>query len=165
MFSLLIKKKLKDTSNRNAGQERVANCIESVCIRLQQRWAHFMQRQTERLSPSEKLIILSLFCLTTASLSLYLIASSVSGRREYSFTVTHLKRSPFAGMSGNENIKAIGIVTKAEYEKIHRFGIYMDSLARSTSGKKHYDSILTKSPGLMDSVILVENIYQSQIKK
>lgn len=165
MFSLFIKKNLKDIGNRNAAQERVANCIVSVCIRLQQRWADFMQRQTERLSCNGKLIILSLFCLTTGSLSLYLIASSVSSRRAYSFTATHLKRSPFAGRSGDENIKAIGIVTKAEYEKIHRFGMYMDRLARSPFGKKHYDSILTRNPGLMDSVLLIESIYQSQIKK
>ena len=165
MLSLFIKKKLKDTGNRNAAQERVANHIVSVCIRLQQKWADFMQHHTERLTRNGKLIILCLFCLTTGSLSLYLIASNVMNRRASSFDMAHLKISPFVGKSGDENTKAVVVISKPEYEKIQRFRMYMDSLARSPFGKKRYNNILGLRPGLMDSILLIENIYQSQSKK
>lgn len=65
----------------------------------------------------------------------------------------------------DEKIRATSIVAKEEYEKIQRFRQYMDSLERSPSGKKLYNSILINRPGLLDSIILIENIYQSQIKK
>jgi len=165
MLSLFRKKKTKNVGKENIAQERLANNIVSACIRLQQRWANFMQRYTERLSRNGKLIALSLFCLTAGSLSIYFIASSMTSRKVSSFTVVHLTKPPYAGKSGDESTKALIIVSKAEYEKIQRFRRYMDSLARSPSDKKVYDSILIHRPGLMDSVLLIETIYLSQNKK
>jgi hypothetical protein len=165
MLSLFRKKKTKSAVKENVAQERLANNIVYTCIRLQQRWANFMQRYTERLSHNGKLIALSLFCLIAGSLSVYLIANSIMSRKASSFTVTPLKKPPYTNKSGDENTKALEIVSKAEYEKIQRFRYYMDSLVRSPSGKNLYDSILINRPGLMDSILFLENIYQSQNKK
>ena len=165
MLSLFTKRKTQSPVKENPAQERLASSIVSACIRFQQRWADFMQCHTERLSRNGKLIVLSLFCLTAGSLSIYLIASSVTSRKASSFAVIHLKKLPYTVKSGDENTKALVIVSKAEYERIQRFRFYMDSLARSPSGKQLHDSILIHRPGLMDSILLIENIYQSQIKK
>lgn len=165
MLSLFRKRKAHGSLKENAAQERLANSIVSACIRFQQRWADFMQRHTERLSRNGKLIILSLFCLTAGSLSVYFIWSSVTSHKASSIPVIHLKKPPYALKSGDEDTKAWVIVSKAEYEKIQRFRFYMDSLARSPSGKHIYDSILSRRPGLMDSIFFIENIYQSQNKK
>jgi hypothetical protein len=165
MLSLFRKKKPYGLLKENAAQERFANNIVSACIRFQQRWADFMQRHTERLSRNGKLITLSLFCLTTGSLSIYLIASSVTMGKGSVFTVIHLKKLPNAIKSGDENTKASLIATKDGFERIQRFRLYMDSLAGSPSGKKLYDSILGQRPGLMDSLFLIEKIYQSHNKK
>jgi len=134
MLVIFNKKKNPGSIKENAAQERLANSIVSACMRFQQGWADFMQRYTERLSRNAKLIVLSLFCLTAVSLSVYLIASSVMSRKASSFTVIHLKKSPYAVKSGDENTKALVIVSNDEYEKIQRFRFYMDSLARSPSG-------------------------------
>ncbi len=56
-------------------------------------------------------------------------------------------------------------ISEGENEKMQNFRNHMDSLAKTPSGKKMYDAILIDRPGLMDSVILIENIYQSQINK
>ena len=165
MLSLFTKRKTQSPVKENPAQERLASSIVSACISLQQKWADFMQRHTERLSRKGKLVILSLFCMIAASLSIYLIASSVTSRKASSFAVIHLKKLPYTVKSGDENTKALVIVSKAEYERIQRFRFYMDSLARSPSGKQLHDSILIHRPGLMDSILLIENIYQSQIKK
>ncbi len=165
MLSLFKKRKTHVAVKKNAAQEKVANSIVTACIRMQKKWADFMQHYTERLSRNGKLIMFCVFCLLGGSLSLYLIASSIMRGSASSFTITHFKATPFKGKSGDENTKAFVIVTKAEYEKIQHFRFYMDSLASSTPGKKVYDSILNQRPGLMDSVLLIENIYQSQNKK
>ncbi len=159
------KKKIRNALKENPAQEKIANCIVSVCILFQKKWADLMQHYTERLPRNGKLIMFSLFCIIGGSLSLYLIASSMMHGSASSFTVTQFKATPFAGKSGDENIKADIIVTKIEYKKIQHFRLYMDSLARSPSGKKVYDSILINRPGLMDSVLFIENIFQSQNKK
>ncbi len=146
-------------------QERLVEDIVSACFRFQRKWADFMQRHTERFSRNGKLILLSLFCLAAASLSIYFITSGVTSRKASSFTVIHLKKPPYAVKAGDEYTKALVIVSNDEYEKIQRFRLYMDSLARSPSGKKLHDSILSQRPGLIDSILLIEKIYQSQNKK
>lgn len=165
MLSLFRKRKTHGSATENVAQEKLANNIVSACFRFQRKWADFMQRHTERLSRKGKLNILCLFCVAAASLSIYFIASSVTNRKASSFTVIHLKKPPYAVNAGDENTKAFIIISEDEYKKIHRFRYYMDSLARSPSGKQLYESILSQRPGLMDSILLIENIYQSQNKK
>lgn len=162
MLSLFRKRKSESSIKKNDTQERLANSIVSACIRIQQKWADFMQRHTERFSRNGKLIILSFFCLSAGGLSLYLIGSSVSSRKASSITVIHLKKPSYAGKSGDENTKALVLVSKTEYEKVQRFRHYMDSLTRSPSGKILYDSILIHRPGLMDSVMIIEELYKAK---
>lgn len=165
MLSLFRKNKTHGSSTENEAQERLANDIVSACFRFQRKWADFMQRHTERFSRNGKLVILSLFCVVAASLSIYLIASGVTSREASSFTVIHFKKPRYAVKTGDENTKALVIVSNDEYKKIQRFRLYMDSLARSPSGKKLHDSILRQRPGLIDSILLTEKINQSQNKK
>lgn len=164
MLSLLRKKKVHDAVKENATQERTANRIVSACILFQKKWADRMQCYTESLSGNGKLIMFSLICLLGGSLSLYWIVSSIT-HQPVSFTITQFKAVPFARKSGDENTKAVIIVTKADYKKMQHFRYYMDSLFGSASGKKTYDSILQQRPGLMDSIVLLENIYHLQSSK
>ena len=165
MLSLFIIKKKQKQVIQNNNQERVANRIVIKCIRLQQQWAAFMQHHTDRLPLKAKVFMLFIFCLCAGGCSFLLIARSLMSNHAVSLRVTRIKTSAHIGEAGDERIKATLIVTKAEYYKIHRFSLYMDSLKRSASGKKHYDGILSGRPGLLDSINLIENIYQSQTKK
>ncbi|MCW3106875.1 MAG: hypothetical protein JWQ09_1381, partial [Segetibacter sp.] len=53
-------------------------------------------------------------------------------------------------------------ISKKEFEKIKKFKSYLDSLTKSKSGKRIHDSITANRPGLIDSLSIVENLYQSQ---
>lgn len=161
----LFKNKTKTTSAAgNIASDRMAKNIVVWCIKQQQRWAAFMQRRMERLSGKGKLIALLLFCLIAGSLSIYLIASSLIGKPFVSISVSHIKTPLHTNRSGDENTRSGIVVSKQEYQRIERFRHYMDSLARSPSGRPLYDSILKQRRGLMDSVAFIENLYQSQTK-
>ncbi len=54
---------------------------------------------------------------------------------------------------------------KAILERIHRYYLYLDSLSQSPSGHGFYDSLVHARPGLPDSLLMIENIYQSLQKK
>jgi hypothetical protein len=41
----------------------------------------------------------------------------------------------------------------------------MDSLKSDITGKSVYDSLLRARPGLMDSIRLMENYYESNVKQ
>lgn len=124
-----------------------------------------MQKQTERLSGNGKMVMLVLFCLITGSLSIYLFASNLIGKPSTAIPMTHIKPSLSSGKSGDENTKSSVSITKHEYQRIKSFRDYMDSLARSPSGKLVYQDIIAHRPGLMDSIALVEKIYQLQSRK
>jgi hypothetical protein len=68
------------------------------------------------------------------------------------------KRAPRQNV--HKNIKfSIG---KEEFQRIENFKIYLDSLVESKAGKRIYDSVIAHRPGLIDSLSILENVYQSQ---
>lgn len=165
MLSLFRNKIKQKNIREDISQDKNAKIIVDKFLRLQQQWATFMQQHIERLSIKSKVIVLVFFCLGGAGFSFLLIAKSFMGNNKTSFRVARIQNAEHIGKSGEEKILATSIVTKQEHEKIQSFRQYMDSLSRSPLGKRTYDSILITRPGLMDSVIVIENIYQSQIKK
>ncbi len=165
MLSLFRKNKKQKAVVENTAQDRIAKNIVGKLLHLQQDWAAFMQRHTERLSVKWKVIILFLFCLYSGWLSILFIADSLSNNNAVSIHLVQFKTPQHIGKSWGEKNRAITIVSERENEKIRDFRNYMDSLARTPSGKKIYDDILIYRPGIMDSLILIENIYQSQINK
>lgn len=84
-------------------------------------------------------------------------------KNRITFNVTQFKSAHLLKV-GDELNKPPAIITKEEFKKIEHFKKYTDSLAGSPAGKEIYDSILISRPGLIDSIILLENIYHSQIK-
>ncbi|ULT42924.1 hypothetical protein KRR40_05095 [Niabella defluvii] len=85
------------------------------------------------------------------------------GQKDNSITITPIKKPKHATETGETKTDAAE-VSEAEYSRIKNFRVYMDSLARSPSGKALYDSINNHRPGLMDSVRFIENYYQ-QLKQ
>ena len=164
MLSKFRNKNKTQSAAFNKVQDRIAKNIVEWCILLQQRWATFMQSRMERLSGNGKLIVLSLFCFIAGGLSIYFIANSLIGSPSIAIRTSRIVVPLNAVRSLENNLKSANVITKQEYNQIVYFTHYMDSLARSPSGKLIYDSILKQRPGLKDSASFVENIYQSQNK-
>ncbi len=146
----------------NDVQDRIANSMVHKCIRAQERCATYMQHQTEKLSSRIKKLLLVMFFLSSGGYSLYLIAESLKSHKGKFFSVTPIKVPEYMDKAGDENTKAPVIVSKDEYERIHRFKLFMDSLAKNSSGKRLYDSILFSRPGLMDSLMMIQEMYKSK---
>ena len=164
MLSLFNKKKAQTPPVLNSAKDRMAKHFVAWWMRLQQRWATFMQKQTERLSGNGKRIVFSLFCLVAVSLSTYLIATSLMGYSSVSIKISSIKTPLYSARSVERDTKSLIIITRKEYQRIEHFRHYMDSLAACSSGKPMYDSILKQRSGLMDSLAFIEYIYQSQTK-
>ncbi|WP_423147792.1 hypothetical protein [Rubrolithibacter danxiaensis] len=160
---------ISNKKNRNAiGQKDVQDKIEGSilreCMRMQAGWAAWMQRKTERLSVKVKVVMLLLFCFFASTYSIYLISDSLLGKYTLSFEIASIKKPGYAQLPGDENTKASIVINEDAYQKIHHFKAYLDNLSNSPLGKERYDSIVKHNPDLMDSIKLIENIYQSQNK-
>lgn len=127
--------------------------------RIQGGWANWMMKRTANFSRPTWFVLLILFVLITGTYSIYLAVSAFTGKKGNSIAITPIKKPKHATETGEANAGP-AVVSEAEYNRIKRFRLYMDSLARSPSGKHLYDSINHHRPGLMDSVRFIENYYQ-----
>lgn len=131
--------------------------VQAGCKYLQSSWADWMRRNTEKISRRTWMVLLILFVLLTGSYNVYCLINAFTGRG-YSITVTPIQKPKYA--TKKEPYKAM-VVPKEEYRRIKKFRKYMDSLAQSPSGKILYDRIISRRPGLLDSVRLIEHYYQN----
>jgi hypothetical protein len=159
------RKKQKATKYHDEVQDQFLKSILHTCLIWQSRWAFWMQRKAEKLSGKGKLIMLLIFVLFSGSYTIYLIGESFSGNPKPSFSITSIKRPAHVQENGDESKHTNTVISQSEYERIHQFRQYMDSLTSSPTGKVLHDSIVAHRPGLMDSIQIIENMYQSQIKK
>ena len=131
---------------------------------LQGGWAKWMMKRTEKFSHRTWIVLLIFFVLSTSTYSIYLAVSAIAEKDGTLITVTPIKKPRYTTETG-ETDKEAAEVSEAQYRRIKRFRVYMDSLARSPSGKTLYDSINSHRPGLMDSLQLIEQLYRRKIKK
>lgn len=141
----------------------ISKGIQAGYKRLQGGWANWMMKRTENFSRRTWVVLLILFILSTSTYSVYLAVSAFTGKASNAISITPIKKPTHITETGEAN-RGTAEVSEAEYSRIKKFRVYMDSLARSPSGKILYDSINRQRPGLMDSVRFIENYYQ-QLKQ
>ena len=128
---------------------------------LQKAWAKWMSNKTKSISKRALTIALVIFVSLTSSYCIYLGLHAITGKSKgNAFTVTSIKRPRHLTESGAME-SPLPPVSKQEYRRIQNFRLYMDSLARSPTGRNIYDSIIATRPGLMDSVRYIEKKYQN----
>lgn len=134
------------------GSDKGAAFLAGSINRVQSAWANWMNRKTKRLSKKRKVLLLVIFCVLSVALSFALIVRSIQGR---AFTIKYsaIKR-PVTVYKENPILDDKGSILN-----IIRFRKYMDSLSKDRNGKRTFDSIQKARPGLMDSVVEIEKLY------
>lgn len=132
-------------------------------VLVQDKWAKKMSRLTLGLSRKRLVSLLIGFVVLSSSTSIYIIYRGLNFSISSIDSVSISKPAEVNKQLKNNVLKSFPI-SKKEYEKIIRFRYYLDSLERSSSGKKTYDSIKLVQPGLMDSLAFIENYYKSNVK-
>jgi hypothetical protein len=159
-------KKKKKTEETTTAKDKLATGIASAFLRVQRGFASFMNRKTEKLTMKGQKVFLIGVCLLFGGLSLYTLIAGLTSKNGRSIlqrpASIHVPKH--FDRSGDEDSKSSIVITESEMDKIHRFERYMDSLSKTKNGKIIHDSILDTRPGLMDSIKMIETIYQSQKK-
>jgi len=127
---------------------------------LQKGWANWMSKRTSNFKRRHWLIALALFILVAGGYNCYLIIDSILSKGRVIFSIYPIHRLLFFSETGEAASDPVFQLPPGEYERIHRFRLHIDSLAASPSGKKVHDSILLYRPGLMDSVLFIEEYYK-----
>lgn len=161
---MLLFKKNK-INKHSASQQKIADKIISKWMQIKQKWSLYLQGKTLHYSIQTQRTGLAAFCVLFGGLSIYTILNSFIANNKNNLLSIHPITMPaYINQSGDEKLNSDKIISEEEYEHIQLFKLYMDSLHSSSKGKALYDSVMQARPQLMDSIHLVENIYQSQSK-
>ena len=165
MKFLFRKRKKKQATVQDSGCDRILVQAVKTCLRVQMVWAQWMQRKTEHLSQRMLFVLLLGFISFAGGYNAYLIKKNFSGHQTNAFAISPIKLPGQILQTGEVAIQADKQISRTEYLRIIRFRDFMDSLARSPSGKARYNSIVSNRPGLPDSIRIIEKLYHSQFKK
>ncbi|MDR6845567.1 hypothetical protein [Flavobacterium granuli] len=131
---------------------------------VQDKWSKKMSDIASRLSKKKLVCSLGLFVILAGGICIYGISRSFINTAKDCIKIIPISEPMDAiGKSFVLNPKPFPISQK-EFERIARFRMYLDSLGRSPIGKRAFDSIIGLRPGLMDSLVFIENYYKSNCK-
>ncbi len=155
--------KIKNNSPvQNDSTEKIAVFIVHKALKLQEDWATFMHRKTSNYSRGTIRLSVIFFCCFGVGVNLYFIIKGASNTSEKLLTIERIRKPTHFPHSREES----GLSPEPfsnEYTKVMLFKKYLDSLDKSTEGRKIRNHILNQRPGLLDSVLQLEQYYQLQL--
>lgn len=140
-------------------KEKVAGGLVRTLVRLREYWAKSLALFMGRFSRRGQRIVVIAFCTVVSLYSLYLVAYSLAGHRMSGVKVTSI-RSPSYITTDVPTPKVF--ISESDYRKVIGYKKYIDSLQQTKRGQRIADSIARARPGLMDSVLQLEKLYQLQ---
>ena len=158
----LFKKHKKEAELKNDKQNIILDIWQKYYLITQDRWARKMSAITSKLSKSTLTYLFFLFVIISAGLNIHIILQGFSGKVPNPIKIVPI--SKFTGAAKKDIILNNGqeIVSKEELKRIFLFRSYLDSLQKTPLGKQSYDSISLYRPGLIDSLVFIENYYKSK---
>lgn len=163
---MFFKKSKNKGSNNHPLKDKLAMKLVSFIIKMQTGFANYMNNKTKHISISKMKMLLIVFCIAFSSYSAYLITGSILRKNKMvgAIKIDNMIVPKFLERSTNKSPAMENHISLHVYKKLLVFRKYMDSLQSSKSGKRIYDSILLGRPYLLDSLKLLEKLYQTNKK-
>ncbi|RYJ44311.1 hypothetical protein NU09_0921 [Flavobacterium beibuense] len=130
-----------------------------VYLMAKSRWAGWMERKTARLSVAGVYVLFGTLLFSFGSYCIFLIFHGFWGNNSLSPKLEPMRQVKTAGYRAGP---APSDLNQQDYYEITRFEMQIDSLCRYNPVQ--YDSIRRARPGLLDSIRMVSNYYESNYK-
>lgn len=150
----------KQVKPKTAVSDKVANKIAAAFNRLQNGFAKRMNKSFDKMNTERLKTTVVLFSIVFGGMSLYLVINAVTRPAAPKLHVDQVNVPKHFNRAGDEETVGSGYVDEATFQNITAFKQYMDSL--KTFKRPQYDSIIRARPHLMDSVALLEQVYNLQ---
>jgi hypothetical protein len=158
-------KQEKKNETGSAVSDKVAAKIAKVGIIVQTKFADGMNKMFTGMNAKRLKLSLIIFCIGCGGYSIYLFTDAIVSpvANQNAIKIEQAVVPKYFDKTGDEIISAENNVDEETFNQIQQFKHYLDSLEQNKSYL--YDSILTARPLLMDTVLLLEQIYYSQKQK
>ncbi len=161
----LFKKQKKKNETANATFDKIAGKIARAGIIVQSRFANVMNKIFTGMNAKRLKLSLIIFCLGCGGYSIYLFTVAIVSPtvNQNKIKIEQAAFPKHFNKPGDEIIAVENIVDEQTFYQIQQFKHYLDSLKQNKSYL--YDSIFIARPLLMDTVLMLEQIYYSQKQK
>ena len=160
----MILRKGNRSSNENLLKDKVAIKVAKLLLKIQDKFSAFMNNNTKNIPAKNLKVLLAVFCLLGAGSSIYFITEAIfkDDKQQPSLKIEKVNVPNY--FEEDDNLQIEQSADSSTYEAIQRFERYMDSLQQTEFGRRLHDSILLIRPGLMDSIKVMKEIFNSKIK-
>lgn len=161
----LFKKQKKKVESGNTVSDKVAGKIANAGIAVHNKFAKGMGKIFANMNTKRLKVYLIIFCICCGGYSIYLFTDAIVSPDANNKAIQIDKASipKYFDNNGGDVISPDNSVDEETFNKIRQFKKYLDSLKQN--GSYLYDSIVTARPFLMDTVVMLEQIYYSQKQK
>ena len=144
-------------------QPAIIRNVTDKLITVQHKIADQLNERAAKWQPERIKVALILFCMVFGITSLAIMVKAIwVSKPNDTVAVKPIKASWYIGHAKNATTVPEHFISKKEYSRLEQFRGYMDSLDSSANGKKIKDSILSQRPKLLDSLAMVEQLYNKQ---
>lgn len=136
-------------------RDKAAGKIAGIVIKLQTKFAFVMNKLVSKIPPKRLKLLLIVFCFLSGGFSAYLAAHAifVNTPKEPAINVSPIHMPRHYDRTGSEINEPENRVSHEMYQELQAYKKTMDSLGEPIR------------PGLLDSIVILENIYLSQQSK
>lgn len=161
MFGIFKKRRREKPSLLSPIWSKVGQILD----KLHTRWAEYLGERVKGWSRNKLKVALAVFCLIQGGACIYTLLGvfhkSVPDTTVKQISIpSHVIQRDTLNTDMQE-----AVISKMEFQRFKAFRLYMDSLQRDPNGQLVYDSIIKARPGLLDSVSMLESIYQQQLRR
>ena len=154
-------KKQETTEHIISFKDKVAGKIAVRLMNVQSTVSNYINKHICKIGLKNLKLILAFFCLVTCGYSLYLIANGITTGSRNTYIPLNFTAPKHIGKTG-DNLMNEGYITEESFNKIQLFKKYMDSL--KYTNRSAHDSMVSARPLLMDTIMLLEELYRTQNK-
>lgn len=144
--------------------QRTPGILQIIALRLQslqRRWADQLQAKTRHWKPRQQKRFLFIFCMVVGSYSTLCLLQVFRPVSDATTTTGFSTPEPLPQLIHPPPEPSMPATTDTMI--FHRFRQHLDSLVRTSEGKKLYDRFLKERPGFMDSLAFAEKLSQQSI--
>jgi len=162
MKFLFRKSRSKAGPVKRSIQVHVMEYISRYTEPVQRKLADRLQNGTNRYSRRKKIFLLACLILTLSTYNIWLISQCFSPAPHTNLIKIHSpERVPITSIDSEDH----GIISADKFNKLMKFRSHLDSLAREGGDSLAYNKIISSRPGLIDSLNLLQKLYEKQTKR
>lgn len=141
--------------------ERIA-LLANYYGQMRDRWARKMSALTTELSKRDMILILAGFVFFGSSLNFLIVYDSFKNHTPESIRISTISKV-LTGPQEKKSVLQPFAISGEKYKAMMDFKMYLQG--QDSGAKALYDSLRIWRPGLLDSLVYIENYYRSNSKE